>query len=106
MLDGIKDTKLPVCPDSFLFNTVIQQWVHSRTPDGGRRAKLVFDRMLQLPRGGLLGGLLASVRRKGGYQCCRVAKDMRGWGRQRRWLRSIFQIFFQDAASSQPLASP
>jgi pentatricopeptide repeat protein len=45
--NGIEDTELPVRPDSFSFNTVIQQWARSRSVDGGRRAELVLDRMLK-----------------------------------------------------------
>jgi pentatricopeptide repeat protein len=44
--NGIEDTELPVRPDSFSFNTVIQQWARGRSADGGRRAELVLDRML------------------------------------------------------------
>ena len=28
-------------PDSFSFNTVILQWAHSRSPDGGRKAEAI-----------------------------------------------------------------
>jgi pentatricopeptide repeat protein len=52
MLEGIEDTELPVRPDSFSFNTVIQQWARGRTPDGGRRAELVLDRMLEFHHNG------------------------------------------------------
>jgi pentatricopeptide repeat protein len=46
-MDGIEDEELPIRPDSFSFNTVIQQWARSRTPEGGRRAEHVLDRMLK-----------------------------------------------------------
>ncbi|KAL3808201.1 hypothetical protein ACHAXA_007929 [Cyclostephanos tholiformis] len=52
MLEGIEDTELPVRPDSFSFNTVIQQWARCRNPDGGRRAELVLDRMLEFHHNG------------------------------------------------------
>jgi pentatricopeptide repeat protein len=52
MLDGIEDIKLPVCPNSSSFNTVMQQWAHPCTLDGGRRAKLVLDRMLKFHHNG------------------------------------------------------
>jgi pentatricopeptide repeat protein len=52
MLDSIEDTELPVRPDSFSFNTVIQQWARSRTPEGGRRAERVLDRMLAFHHNG------------------------------------------------------
>ena len=46
-MDGIEDENLPVRPDAFSFNTVIQQWARSRSPDGGRRAEYILDRMLK-----------------------------------------------------------
>jgi len=46
-IDGIEDEEIPVRPDSFSFNTVIQQWARSRTPEGGRRAEYVLERMLK-----------------------------------------------------------
>jgi pentatricopeptide repeat protein len=52
MLDSIEDTEVPVRPDSFSFNTVIQQWARSRTPEGGRRAERVLDRMLAFHHNG------------------------------------------------------
>lgn len=51
-MDGIDDEELPVRPDSFSFNTVIQQWARSRTPDGGRRAERILDRMLEFHHSG------------------------------------------------------
>ena len=51
-MDGIEDEELPVRPDSFSFNTVIQQWARTRTPEGGRRAEAVLDRMLRFMNDG------------------------------------------------------
>eukprot|EP00984_Skeletonema_dohrnii_P015369 scaffold6625_cov117-Skeletonema_dohrnii-CCMP3373.AAC.6 len=51
-MDGIEDEELPVRPDSFSFNTVIQQWARTRTPEGGRRAELILDRMLKFHHAG------------------------------------------------------
>jgi len=51
-MDGIEDENLPIRPDSFSFNTVIQQWARSRTPEGGRRAEYVLDRMLKFHHAG------------------------------------------------------
>mmetsp|Transcript_30613 Transcript_30613/g.64110 ORF Transcript_30613/g.64110 Transcript_30613/m.64110 type:complete len:284 (+) Transcript_30613:739-1590(+) len=51
-MDGIEDDQLPVRPDSFSFNTVIQQWARARTPEGGRRAERILDRMLEFHHNG------------------------------------------------------
>ena len=51
-MDGIEDEELPVRPDSFSFNTVIQQWARTRTPEGGRRAEVILDRMLRFHHAG------------------------------------------------------
>jgi pentatricopeptide repeat protein len=51
-MDGIEDEELPVRPDSFSFNTVIQQWARTRTPEGGRRAELILERMLKFHHAG------------------------------------------------------
>ena len=51
-MDGIEDETLPIRPDSFSFNTVIQQWARARTPEGGRRAENILDRMLQFHHDG------------------------------------------------------
>lgn len=51
-MDGIEDEELPVRPDSFSFNTVIQQWARTRTPEGGRRAEFILDRMLKFHHAG------------------------------------------------------
>lgn len=51
-MDGIDDEQLPVRPDSFSFNTVIQQWARTRTAEGGRRAEYVLDRMLKFMNNG------------------------------------------------------
>ena len=49
---GTEDDELPVRPDSFGFNTVIQRWARSGTPDGGRRAERVLDAMLDFHKDG------------------------------------------------------
>jgi hypothetical protein len=51
-MDGIEDEELPVRPDIFSFNTVIQQWARSRTPEGGRRAEVILDRMIEFHQNG------------------------------------------------------
>ena len=51
-MDGIEDEELPIRPDSFSFNTVIQQWARTRTPEGGRRGELILDRMLEFHHAG------------------------------------------------------
>ena len=51
-MDGIEDEELPVRPDSFSFNTVIQQWSRTRTQEGGRRAEVILDRMLKFHHAG------------------------------------------------------
>lgn len=45
--EGIEDEEIPVRPDSFSFNLIIQQWARSRSPDGGRRAEAILDLMLK-----------------------------------------------------------
>ena len=49
---GIEDEELPVKPDSFSFNIVVQQWARSRAPEGGRRAEAVLSRLLQFHENG------------------------------------------------------
>jgi pentatricopeptide repeat protein len=51
-MDGIEDEELPVRPDSFSFNTVIQRWARSRSPDGGKRAEGVLDLLLRFHNNG------------------------------------------------------
>ena len=51
-IEGIEDEEIPVRPDSFSFNTVIQQWARSRSPDGGRRAEAVLDLMMDFHQNG------------------------------------------------------
>ena len=51
-MEGVDDEELPVRPDSFSFNTVIQQWARSRAHDGGRRAVAILDRMLEFHQNG------------------------------------------------------
>eukprot|EP00804_Cyclotella_cryptica_P003352 CCRYP_012839-RA/>CCRYP_012839-RA protein AED:0.08 eAED:0.08 QI:268/1/1/1/0.71/0.5/8/3023/1411 len=51
-MDGIEDEELPVRPDSFSFNTVIQQWARSRSPEGGRRAESILERLIQFHNNG------------------------------------------------------
>ena len=54
-LDGTEDEVLPVRPDSFSFNTVIQRWARARNPEGGRRAEAVLERMLKFHYDGNAG---------------------------------------------------
>ena len=51
-MDGIEDENLPIRPDSFSFNTVIQQWARDRNPEGGKRAEYILDRMLKFHHNG------------------------------------------------------
>ena len=51
-MEGVDDEELPVRPDSFSFNTVIQQWARSRAHDGGKRAVAILDRMLEFHQNG------------------------------------------------------
>ena len=51
-MDGIEDEELPIRPDIYSFNTVIQQWARSRSPEGGRRAEAILDRMIEFHHNG------------------------------------------------------
>jgi pentatricopeptide repeat protein len=51
-IQGIEDEEIPVRPDSFSFNTIIQQWARSRSPDGGKRAEAILDLMLEFHHNG------------------------------------------------------
>ena len=51
-IEGIDDEEIPVRPDSFSFNTLIQQWARSRSPDGGRKAEAILEMMLKFHQNG------------------------------------------------------